>query len=44
MGGNAKCMCDLAEGDIVDKIVDVTSFFELQEMVEIIRKKLSKLS
>ena len=23
-GGNAKCMCHLAEGDIVDKIVDVT--------------------
>lgn len=41
--GNAKCMCDLAEGDIVDKIVDVTNFSELQEMVEMIRKKLSEL-
>ena len=38
--GNAKCMCDLAEGNIVDKIVDVTNFLELEEMVEMIRKKL----
>ncbi|MEM2112282.1 MAG: hypothetical protein QXX08_10485 [Candidatus Bathyarchaeia archaeon] len=41
--GNAKCMCNLAEGDIVDKIVDVTNFSELQVMAEIIRKKLSEL-
>lgn len=41
-GGNAKCMCDLAEGDIVDKIVDVTSLSELKEMVDMIRKRLSK--
>lgn len=38
--GNAKCMCDLAEGDIVDKIVDATSKKELDEMVAMIRKKL----
>lgn len=41
--GNAKCMCDLAEGDIVDKIVDITNFSELEKMVEMIRKKLSKV-
>ncbi|MEM3827958.1 MAG: hypothetical protein QXP36_01905 [Conexivisphaerales archaeon] len=41
--GNAKCMCDLAEGDIVDKIVDVTNYKELEEMVDMIRKKLSEL-
>lgn len=38
--GNAKCMCELAEGDIVYKIVDVTNFSELEEMVKTIRKKL----
>lgn len=42
-GGNAKCMCDLAEGDIVDKIVDVTNYVELKEMVNMIRKRLSEL-
>jgi len=42
--GNAKCMCDLAEGDIVDKIVDITKFSELQEMVDMIKKKLSEMS
>ncbi|RLI44811.1 hypothetical protein DRO69_06545 [Candidatus Bathyarchaeota archaeon] len=42
-GGNAKCMCDLAEGDIVDKIVDVTNYVELEEMVNMIRKRLSEL-
>lgn len=42
--GNAKCMCDLAEGDIVNKIVDVTNFSELEEMVNIIRIKLLELS
>ncbi|MBS7626738.1 hypothetical protein KEJ51_06860 [Candidatus Bathyarchaeota archaeon] len=41
--GNAKCMCDLAEGDIVDKIVDVTNFVELKEMVNMIRKRLLEL-
>ncbi|MEM3389748.1 MAG: hypothetical protein QW491_10115 [Thermoproteota archaeon] len=40
--GNAKCMCNLAEGDIVDKIVDVTNFSELREMVEMIRGKMSE--
>jgi hypothetical protein len=39
-GGNAKCMCDLAEGDIVDKIVDVTDFSELSEMIRIVKQKL----
>jgi len=42
-GGNAKCMCDLAEGDIVNKIVDVTKYEELEEMVNMIRKKLLEL-
>jgi hypothetical protein len=42
--GNAKCMCDLAEGDIVDKIVDITNFSELQEMVDMIKERMSKLS
>jgi hypothetical protein len=41
--GNAKCMCDLAEGDIVNKIVDVTNYVELEEMVNIIRKRLLEL-
>ncbi|MEM2122805.1 MAG: hypothetical protein QXE79_04130 [Candidatus Bathyarchaeia archaeon] len=41
--GNAKCMCDLAEGDIVDKIVAVTNYAELEEMVNIIRKRLLEL-
>ena len=35
--GNAKCMCDLAEGDIVDKIVDVTNIEELSEMISLIQ-------
>ena len=35
--GNAKCMCDLAEGDIVNKIVDVTDIRELNEMIAIIK-------
>jgi len=39
-GGNAKCMCDLAEGDIVDKIIDVTIKDELDEMVTLINVKL----
>ena len=38
--GNAKCMCDLAEGDIVDKIVDVTVKKELDEMVKLIKSKM----
>jgi len=42
--GNAKCMCDLAEGDIVDKIVDVTNYKELEEMAKMIREKISKIS
>jgi len=37
--GNAKCMCDLAEGDLVDKIVDVTEKEEIDEMAEIINEK-----
>jgi hypothetical protein len=41
--GGAKCMCDLAEGDIVDKIVDVTNYSELEQMVKMIKKKLSEL-
>lgn len=42
-GGNAKCMCDLAESDIVDKIVDVTNYSELKEMVDMIRRKLNEV-
>lgn len=38
IGGNAKCMCDLAEGDIVDKIVDITNPSDLDEMIEMIRE------
>jgi len=41
--GNAKCMCDLAEGDIVHKIVDVTNYLELEEMVNMIKKRLLEL-
>jgi len=39
-GGNAKCMCDLVEGDIVDKIIDVTVKDELDEMVTLIKSKI----
>ena len=38
--GNAKCMCDMAEGDIVDKIVDVTDYSELKTMVDMIKSNL----
>ncbi|HLC54710.1 MAG TPA: hypothetical protein VJK07_03750 [Candidatus Nanoarchaeia archaeon] len=31
--GNAKCMMDLAEGDIIDKVYDVTNPKELKELV-----------
>jgi len=41
--GNAKCMCDLAEGDIVHKIVDVTNYVELEEMVKMIKDRLLEL-
>jgi len=36
--GNARCMCELVEGDIVDKIVDVTVKEELDEMVDLIQR------
>ncbi len=39
-GGNAFCMCNLAEGDIVDKIVDVTNEEDLDEMVRMIEERL----
>jgi len=39
-GGNAKCMCDLAEGDIVNKIVDITNPSDLDEMIKMIREAL----
>lgn len=39
--GNAKCMCDLAEHDIVDKIVDVTDKNDLDEMARMIWNKIS---
>ncbi len=38
--GNAKCMCDLAEGDVVDKVVDVTNIEDLKVMVTMIRTRL----
>ncbi|MDD3493806.1 MAG: hypothetical protein PHZ19_09965 [Candidatus Thermoplasmatota archaeon] len=40
-GGNALCMCTLAEGDIVDKIVDVTNKDDLDRMAKMIRDKIS---
>lgn len=40
-GGNAKCMCDLAEGDIVDKIVDITNPSHLDEMIKMIREAIT---
>lgn len=42
LGGNARCMCELAEGDIVDKIVDVTVKEELDEMVDLIKCKIQR--
>ncbi len=38
--GNAYCMCKLAEGDIVDKIIDVSESDDLDEMASMIRKRL----
>jgi len=38
--GNAYCMCKLAEGDIVDKIVDVNKPSDLDEMASMIRERL----
>jgi len=35
--GNAKCMCDLAEGDIIDKIVDITVPQDLDDMINTIK-------
>lgn len=32
--GNAKCMMNLAEGDIIDKVYDITKPSELKELVE----------
>lgn len=31
--GNAECMMNLAEGDIVDKFIDITNPKELQEFL-----------
>jgi hypothetical protein len=42
VSGNARCMCDLAEGDIVDKIVDVTDAQELDLMIHNITSALKK--
>lgn len=36
--GNSKCMMDLAEGDIVDKFVDVTNINDLNIFVNTIKK------
>ena len=36
--GNAKCMLDLAEGDIIDKVVDVTNNTELASFVTALKK------
>ena len=35
--GNSACMMALAEGDVVDKFVDVTNFKELSDFVEKLR-------
>lgn len=32
--GNAKCMMDLAEGDIIDKVYDLTNPSDLKDLVE----------
>lgn len=37
--GNAKCMCDLAEGDIVTRIIDVTNPQDLDEMIKLIKER-----
>lgn len=36
--GNAKCMLNLAEGDIIDKVIDITNEKDLNFFVEKIRK------
>lgn len=36
--GNAKCMLDLAEGDIIDDIVNITDFNDLKNFVNTIKK------
>lgn len=36
-GGNAKCMMDLAEGDIVDRFVDATDVRELTEFAHVLQ-------
>jgi len=40
-GGNAKCMLNLAEGDLIDKVVDVSDTKQLDAFVEIL-KRISK--
>ncbi|MCS6768516.1 MAG: hypothetical protein RMJ59_02550 [Candidatus Nitrosocaldus sp.] len=37
-GGNAKCMRDLALGDVVDGLIDATDYNELKMMVKIIER------
>lgn len=32
--GNAKCMMDLAEGDIIDKVFDLTNPIDMKDLVE----------
>ena len=36
--GNAKCMLDLAEGDIIDKVVDITNNEELEDFAKILKE------
>jgi len=36
--GNAKCMLDLAEGDIIDKIINITKLEQLKWLVKEIKK------
>jgi hypothetical protein len=36
--GNAKCMLNLAEGDIIDKIVDVSDIKQLDGFVEVLKQ------
>jgi len=38
VSGNAKCMMDLAEGDIIDKFVDVTNIEDLKGFAKKIKQ------
>ncbi|MFN7105586.1 MAG: hypothetical protein ACK4M3_03260, partial [Pyrobaculum sp.] len=40
--GSARCMIQKAKGDIVDMIVNITNFSEVNRMVEMIRERLGR--